>query len=136
MLPGSLLYERRNKDFKQKQKKQTESLAGVTQGLLRATHSCEASHRTCVSDDTSVNLLSFRHTHVSSCLPGFVHSCISSTLAPSYVVQRPSGTVGWKIFQTLISEAQLSGLKNYSKEIAKLLSHGPVCLCRSEELVS
>lgn len=55
-------------------------------------------------------------------------------VAPSYLL---SATVVWKeFFQTLVSETQLSGLKNYLRETAKLLTHGPVCLCRSEESVS
>lgn len=76
--------------------------------------------------------------HASLCLSGFIHSCVCGAVAPSYA--RCSSTVWYSSLQKFsrlsFPKPKLSGLKNYLKEIAKRLSHGPVCLCGSEESVS
>lgn len=70
-------------------------------------------------------------------LDSFIRVFAARWLPRTHVVRLLSGTVVCKKFSRLsFPKPKLSGLKNYPKEIAKRLSHGPVCLCGSEESVS
>lgn len=80
----------------------------------------------------------FRFRFMRQCvyLDSFIHVFAARWLPHTHVVRLLSGTVVCNNFPDSFPKPKLSGLKNYLKEIAKRLSHGPVCLCGSEESVS